>query len=62
MYSEYNSVPLKDGALKKIALFRDDLVTEIINYIFRVKGKDLTLLSFDDLNNKFDSELYVLNS
>jgi hypothetical protein len=59
MYSEYNTVPLKEGALKRLSFFRDELIHEIINYLFIVKGKQLSTITFEDLNNKFDSELYV---
>jgi hypothetical protein len=62
MYSEYEQVPLKDGAFKRFSHFRDETVNEVINNLFTVKGKSLAQISFDDLNNKFDTELYVFTA
>jgi hypothetical protein len=59
MYIEYHGYNQKDGALKKVNMYREELVGEIIGYIFTLKGKRLTQISFDDINNKFDGELYV---
>ena len=59
MYSEYNSINFKDGALKKVNLYRNELIAEIINYIFSSGKKSLNQISFEDINNKFANELHV---